>query len=364
MLSRGWVLVTLLAASLGAAPVRAADGDGLYARPGRLVDVGGRRLNLYCIGSGTPAVIFDAGWEDWSPSWARIQPGVGTYTQACAYDRAGAGFSDPGPLPRTSARIAADLRLLLRRAGVRGPVVLVGHSFGGFNARTFVDRFNGEVAGLVLVDGSDQDLPPVDPEPEADGMQAYLPRHFREIREALLACGRAVAAHAPLPPAVEFGGGGEPCPQQFFRGLPESQFSDELNAGLAALVLASDHQYVASASEVGNFDPDGATIRRLRTGRRLLGARPVRVLTALNRYGDDATTPADRHSAHAAEEDRHRRTQAGFLVLSTDAEQWLSPDSGHYIQFDDPGLVLRAIRDVVESSRKALKRPPAGNRAH
>src|SRR5258708_34430660 len=84
--------------------------DTLYAQPGKLVAVNGFRLNLYCMGSGSPAVVFDSGWEDWAPAWSKVQPEVAKFTRVCGYDRAGAGFSDPGPMPRTSVRIARERR--------------------------------------------------------------------------------------------------------------------------------------------------------------------------------------------------------------------------------------------------------------
>src|SRR5262249_31274973 len=134
------------------AAVDAAPGDELYTRPGRLVEADGTRLNLYCTGNGSPAVVFDSGWEDWAPVWTIGQPEVAKWTRACSYDRAGAGFSDPGPLPRTSVRIADELHSALHHAGIKGQYILVGHAFGGDNARTFAARYTSEVAGLVLVE--------------------------------------------------------------------------------------------------------------------------------------------------------------------------------------------------------------------
>src|ERR1700746_1844104 len=86
----------------------AAPGDEIYARPGELVAASGTRLSLYCSGSGSPAVVFDSGWEDWAPVWTIVQPQVARWTRACSYDRAGAGFSDPGRLPRNSVHIADE----------------------------------------------------------------------------------------------------------------------------------------------------------------------------------------------------------------------------------------------------------------
>src|ERR1700722_5466730 len=119
---------------------RAAPGDNLYTRSGRIVPAAdGARLNLYCIGSGSATVIFDSGWEDWAPAWAVVQPRVAKVTAACSYDRAGAGFSGPGPMPRTSVRIAEELHSVLNRAGITGPYILVGNAFGGDPMRTFAD---------------------------------------------------------------------------------------------------------------------------------------------------------------------------------------------------------------------------------
>jgi pimeloyl-ACP methyl ester carboxylesterase len=109
-----------------------APGDDIYTRPGGIVTASdGARLNLYCMGKGSPTVVFDSGWEDWAPAWAVVQPRVARWTRACSYDRAGAGFSGPGPMPRTSVRIADELHSALRNAGIPGPYILVGNAFGG-----------------------------------------------------------------------------------------------------------------------------------------------------------------------------------------------------------------------------------------
>src|SRR5215469_3218138 len=131
------------------AAVDAAPGDELYTRPGRLVEADGTRLNLYCTGNGSPAVVFESGWEDWAPVWTIVQPEVAKWTRACSYDRAGAGFSDPGSMPRTSVQIATELHSALHAASVKGPYILVGHAFGGDMVRTFAQRYMGETAGLV-----------------------------------------------------------------------------------------------------------------------------------------------------------------------------------------------------------------------
>lgn len=109
-------LVFAFAASI--VSVHAATGDQIYAHPGRLVNAGPTKLNFYCTGSGTPTVVFDAGWEDWSPSWVLIQPVIARHTRTCTYDRAGSGFSEAGPMPRTSVEIAKELHTALHNAHI------------------------------------------------------------------------------------------------------------------------------------------------------------------------------------------------------------------------------------------------------
>ena len=157
-----------------------APGDEIYTRPGMLARTDGTRLNIYCMGSGSPAVVFDSGWEDWAPVWTIVQPEVAKWTRACSYDRAGAGFSDPGRMPRTSVRIADELHSALHNAGIKGPYILVGHAFGGDNVRTFAQRYTADVAGLVLV------------EADVEGADDHRgdTRHIASLRE----CRDAIAA--------------------------------------------------------------------------------------------------------------------------------------------------------------------------
>ena len=129
----------------------------LYHPPGRLVDIGGYRLHLYCVGQGSPTVILEAGGGNPWLSWYKVQPKVAAFTRVCAYDRAGLGWSDPSPRPRTAKVIAEELHTLLQNGGVTGPFVLVGHSLGGMDARMFANQYPSEVVGMVLVDSSHPD---------------------------------------------------------------------------------------------------------------------------------------------------------------------------------------------------------------
>ena len=125
-----------------------------FSQIGRSVDIGGRSLNIHCIGEGSPTVVLEGavGYR-----WTPIQREVATFTRACWYDRAGHGWSDPGPSPRTSAPVASDLHALLKATAVPPPYVLVGASGAGFPVRVFAGRHLNEVAGVVLVDAVHED---------------------------------------------------------------------------------------------------------------------------------------------------------------------------------------------------------------
>jgi pimeloyl-ACP methyl ester carboxylesterase len=146
--ARGWLSLVLLL-WLGITP---AVGEPASRARGELIDVGGHLLYIHCQGEGLPVVVLDAGLGGASSDWRKVQPELAKSNRTCIYDRAGYGRSESGPLPRTSARIAAELRTLLMGAHLPPPYLLVGHSFGGFNVRLFAGLFPDETAGVVLVD--------------------------------------------------------------------------------------------------------------------------------------------------------------------------------------------------------------------
>jgi pimeloyl-ACP methyl ester carboxylesterase len=113
---------------------------------------GGRHLNLFCMGSGTPVVVFEAGGGDDSLSFRRVQGRLAAITPVCSYDRAGMGFSDPSDAPSTASHVVNDLHALIRQAAIPLPVVLVGHSDGGLYVAFYAADFPHDVAGMVLID--------------------------------------------------------------------------------------------------------------------------------------------------------------------------------------------------------------------
>ncbi len=121
---------------------------------GQLVDVDGYRMHIFCQGEGSPTVIADAGNGDFSITWGLVQPEVAQHTRICVYDRAGYGWSESNPAPRTARQMVTELHALLKNAEIEGPYILVGHSLGGFNVRMYASLYLEEVVGMVLVDAA------------------------------------------------------------------------------------------------------------------------------------------------------------------------------------------------------------------
>jgi len=265
--------------------------------PGRLVDIGGYRLHLWCAGDGAPAVILDAGLGGTSAGWGFVQPEVARFTRVCSYDRAGMGYSDPGPSPRTARRIASELAELLARSGIPGPVVLVGESIAGFNVRVFASDHPEYAAGLVLVDASHED-----DAHEVPGMARFVPllSTIGVFRLLSVSFGQRVDSLAP-------------SVQRYAR---------------ATRFRAAGYQ--AAADEITHI---GDTVSEVRTTRRKLTI-PVLVVTG----------------ARGADEN-WRRLQQDEASLSDRGCLITAYQSGHIIPIDQPAMVVEAIRTVVEIAR-------------
>lgn len=201
-----------------------------HPAPGWLVDVGGYRMHISCAGEEQlteehPTVVLDAGLLDFSTQWARVMPAAARFTRVCAYDRAGLGWSEPSPYPRTSAAMVEELRALLSGADLDPPYILVGHSFGGMNARLYAHRYPEEVAGVVLVDATHEEQSlRIEALREAAGQTAH---QFRTLAR-LSALGFLALSPERIPD----------------RGLP-----DEAAAQYRAVLAATDY-FGAASSEL------------------------------------------------------------------------------------------------------------------
>jgi pimeloyl-ACP methyl ester carboxylesterase len=162
--SRRWLLYPVFAilacAAVGATyeNVQEVRDRASYPAPGRLVDVGGRRLHLSCAGSGTPTVVLFPGAGDVSSVWGWIAPNVARTSRVCVWDRAGRAWSDDAPRPQDGDALTMDLHTLLERAQISGPLVVAGHSFGGLAALNYAARFPEQVAGMVLLDATSTEM--------------------------------------------------------------------------------------------------------------------------------------------------------------------------------------------------------------
>jgi pimeloyl-ACP methyl ester carboxylesterase len=311
VLSAMVVIASVLFAAANAAPR-----DDIYLRPGQLVSADGATLNLYCTGSGSPAVVLDAGHQDWAPAWAVIQPQIATWTRVCSFDRPGYGFSPPGPLPRTSERITTELHDTLHKLGIMGPYLLVGHAYGATNMRAFAFHYLSEVQGLVLIDPDQSASPEM-----AARNHNFFVKQAAEIQQ----CRDALADHVPSPPELA-------CDKRFFRGFPDPAWSDALNAALANAVHTRPDLSDAANAELEELPGDEFYLLQLQ---RSLGARPVRVITAAQHRPETIAA------------------QGALLALSSNARQiFASHSRNSYVQFDEPKLVLDAISE-------AAGRPPA-----
>jgi pimeloyl-ACP methyl ester carboxylesterase len=152
-----WLVVALLVFAVVGAVYQAVAterAERAYPPPGEMVDVGGYSLHINCVGGGGPTVVLDAGTGETSADWVLVQREVSRSTRVCAYDRAGMGWSEIGPEPRDARRISGELHAVLEGAGIDGPFVLAGHSFGGLYAQTYAARYPKEVAGVALIESS------------------------------------------------------------------------------------------------------------------------------------------------------------------------------------------------------------------
>lgn len=336
------VLIVLLAAAgaiyraiENSADARRFPQQGTSVSPGP--QFSGVSLNIDCSGQGSPTVILDSGLGVPAVGWNFVQPQIAKFTRVCSYDRAGYGWSTPGPMPRTSGEIVKELHALLAAAGEKPPYILVGHSFGGFNIRVFNGAYPGEVAGMVLVDASHED--------QNSRMPAALVTYSKKAEasakwQAFIAPVLIDLGIARLTSSIS---GPSYLPRNFLEELRYLQLQTKFLS--------------ATNSELASFNTSADEVRA--SGN--LGDKPLVILTA-GKSPDAASLPAGfpKKAFDDFETVWRNDLQVREAHLSTRGRQIMVPDSDHMIPFERPDMIVSAIRDVF-SAVNAPASPVSGS---
>lgn len=313
-------VAVLTLAGIGAATAFGVMDGEPGAKPGQLASLPDhRKLNFRCQGKGSPTVLLEAGFGGNSMAWEEVMPRVATVTRVCAYDRAGYGFSDPGPTPRDGEAIARDLDAGLKAARIDGPFVLVGHSAGGLYARLFAARRRRDVVGLVFVDSS--------VEHQTQRVQTLYGQNagsLEGVERKPLECLRLTSrpkGPAEDPALAACVGKNDDAHQRELDLKPDTWRTQ---------VSELDNLFTTTSDEVDRIGP-------------LLRDIPAVVLTA---GGVDAVVPPA-PAPVPPWVDFHRQLAAGFLKSDHRVVK-----SGHLMMLDRPEVVADAALGLVKAARK------------
>ena len=305
-----------------------------YSRSHELIDVGnGRKMNLYCKGSGSPVVVFDSGAGAAGWDWVLVHSQIAIKTKACIYDRAGIAFSDASARPSTSANAVEDLHTLLSNAQVKPPYILVGHSSGSFNVQLYTYKYPQEVVGLVLVDGSHED--------QNARFNKVSKGQWSKMQES----GAIETKECIASSKAGFLVGSEKYKQCM--GDPPEKFNKDLSVAYI-LNYAQSKAWATYESEDGSFE---TSADQLRTARKPFGDLPVICLTRTPYHWSQ---PGISTSTVNAMEKEWREMHIEIARLSTHGIEKVIPNSGHYIQLDRPDAVIDAINAVIDPNMKIV----------
>ncbi len=299
--------------------------------PGKLVDIGGYRLHVHCLGTGNPTVVIDAGVGSWSSGWSQVQESLAAQTRVCTYDRAGMGWSEASTRERTAAVMAEELHALLRGANLSPPYVLVGHSYGGYNVRAFAQAHPADVAGVALVESAHEDqwirLPPE--------VKEYVDASVVRLEQA-----REMATAGMLTPDL----------------LPKDEYfgsTAALQAAYDAELTAPEH-YTEVIATLGALDETSRQVRSAGS----LGDVPLLVISAGNSFGAFADAPLP----HAESNDEWRDLQRELVSLSPNVEHVVVESATHAIHWTHPEVVTKGISRLLrrlEATRLPGVLPPS-----
>ena len=307
-----------------------------FPPPGVLIDVGGHRLHAACMGTGRPVVVLESAIAASSLSWAAVQPEIAAFTRVCAYDRAGLAWSDAPVHPRSFARIVDELSIVLEQVAPDESYVLVGHSFGSFVVRAFAERHPGRVAGLVLVDPALEWLT----ESPHRARLLWGGRQLSRIGGLLAHAGVVRACLALLT------GGAPGAPRGFVKIFgPTTARTLERMVGEVRKLPPGVHPIVqAHWCQPKCFEAMGDHFRALERDRASIAAVSCSrdIPTVVISSGGQPPEQLEAHRTLAESSARGRH-----IVASR---------SAHWIQFDEPELIVAAVRELVES---ALRESPS-----
>lgn len=315
------VILVLVLVILAAGTVAKSNLAKGHPAPGQLVDVGGYKLHIHCMGEGSPTVILEAGFGESSSSWLFIQPEAAKTTRACSYDRAGYGWSDPSPHPRTASWRVEELHTLLVNANVQGPYVLVGHSLGGMLVRVYAHIYPDEVVGMVLMDSMHEEQ--YERLPRA---KSSIPDQGQQFRMLGALSSTGFMALAP-------------------QAIPSQGFPDEVFAQYKVAWATTGH-LTAAAAEINAMLESTAEVRALQITS--FGDLPLSVLSQGVYIPNSALSEAENQQYW----DEWQAMQSELVALSSMSKQIIAEQSGHQIQFDQPDLVIDAVREMVDEIKK------------
>lgn len=294
----------------------------MFPPPGQLVDVGGYRLHLYEMGKGSPSVILDAGMGCHCLDWALVQPEIAKFARVYSYDRAGNGWSEESPYPRTSENIIDELHTLLVNAGVKGPYILVGHSFGGINLRLFAKRYPQDILGIVLVDAAHEDQ-----------MEKLPPWPHTLLEKIILQEKAAVfAARIGLVRLIN----------RFQSEFGLNQLPEHIHDMYFANICTP--KFIKTANQ--EFKCFQESLEQVRASAEFLGDIPLTVISA-------GQLLKDKQGFYSEEFILSARTvweelQKDLVSKSTHGVQMVAEESGHMIAHDQPNLIVEAVRQMVD----------------
>ena len=296
-----------------------------FPERGHLVQVGSIRMNIDCSGQGSPTVILESGSGGPSVDWLMVQPEVSKFARVCSYDRAGYGWSDSGPEPRSSLQIAHELKQLLQASGERGPYILVGHSMGGYDIRAYTSQYPDDVVGMVLVDASHEDQDVRAPESIRKWLQDHHEHPAWEKMKYFFQLHLGWARLTADRNAPDF------WPKAF---REEEDF----------LMLPTKHQFAVIDEDQVFSTLSAAQVRSAGN----LGDRPLIVLTATRQ--DDISPEIPLKDTQAENDLWVHQLQPELARLSTHGKQMVV-NSSHEMPTEHPEVVISAIHEVWLAAR-------------